>query len=165
MATNSGYGSLICAKDEAHCQVSNWHSLLSWALIGAKSLGGRRDAMWEKGFEHYQEYLKEHKHCNVPKQYKSSDGYKLGLWVSNLRQRRSSLSSDRLARLDAVGFDWDPIDAGWEKGFSYLKMYKEREGHCSVPGTHKENGFSLGQWVTTQRKNQDGLPVERRQAL
>jgi transcriptional regulator with XRE-family HTH domain len=34
-----------------------------------------------------------------------------------------------------------------------------------VPRAHKENGFSLGQWVTYQRKNQDGLPVERRQAL
>jgi hypothetical protein len=100
----------------------------------------RHDSLWEKGFEHYQEYLKEHKHCNVSQQYKSSDGYKLGLWVSNQRNRRSSLSIERLARLDAVGFDWDPIATQWKEGLQYLKSYKAREGHCRVPGQHIEDG-------------------------
>ena len=56
-------------------------------------------------------------------------------------------------------------ETDWAEGLRYLMIYKEREGHCSVPRAHKENGFGLGRWVTNQRKNKDALSVERRQAL
>lgn len=105
-------------------------------------------------------YLKEHKHCNVPQQYKSPDGYNLGLWVSNQRNRRSSLSIERLARLDAVSFDWDPSETLWKEGLQCLKSYKEREGHCGVPRGHMEDGFRLGRWVANKRANQRKLSVE-----
>jgi hypothetical protein len=51
-------------------------------------------------------------------------------------------------------------EAGWEEGFSYLKAYKEREGHCRVPQSQKEHGFRLGQWVSVQRADK---PSEERQ--
>jgi superfamily II DNA or RNA helicase len=63
-------------------------------------------SQWEAGFAHLQAYLTEHKDCNVAALYKSTDGYNLGLWVRNLRRRRSSLSTERLARLDELGFVW-----------------------------------------------------------
>jgi hypothetical protein len=100
---------------------------------------------WEEGFEHLQAYVKEYKHCRIPLDYKSPDGHKLGQWVHNQRQRPSFVAPERKARLDALGFDWSPQDTAWEKGFRYLTMYKEREGHCSVPQAHKEDGFGLGQ--------------------
>ena len=63
--------------------------------------------VWEKGFEHLQVFVKNHKHCRVPAQYKTGDGYRLGPWV--VTQRHSdALSTEQKARLDALGFDWDP---------------------------------------------------------
>jgi hypothetical protein len=65
------------------------------------------DADWEDGLEHLRAFVNEHKHCQVPHQYKSPDGYNLGNWVSNKR-RRGPVSAERKARLDALGFEWDP---------------------------------------------------------
>src|SRR5262249_5292112 len=62
---------------------------------------------WEESFEQLQTYVTEHKHCRVPAGYKSLDGFSLGAWVSNQRHSRHKLSSERKARLDALGFDWD----------------------------------------------------------
>src|SRR5262249_32262162 len=110
-------------------------------------------------------FVKEHKHCRVPTEYKSEDGYKLGRWAVNQRTRKNTLASEQKARLDALGFDWDPQRALWETGFRYLKIYEGREGHCRVPKDHIENGFSLGQWVSNQRSKERTMPVERRLQL
>jgi hypothetical protein len=40
---------------------------------------------WEKGFKHLQEFVKDNKHCRVPGNYKSPDGYLLGRWVQHQR--------------------------------------------------------------------------------
>jgi hypothetical protein len=68
-------------------------------------------------------------------------------------------------RLDELGFIWDERDADWEEGFSHLKMYRDRVGHCRVPQHHKEDGFPLGAWVSRQRQNKANLSLVRRQRL
>ena len=35
----------------------------------------------------------------------------------------------------------------WEEGFTKLRKFKEREGHCRVPGNYKLSDFSLARWV------------------
>jgi Helicase associated domain len=75
-----------------------------------------------------------------------------------------NLSEERRQRLDRLGFVWDVLASAWEEGFGHLKTYKEREGHCRVPLSRKENGFPLGQWVNVQRANKD-ISEERRQRL
>jgi len=75
------------------------------------------------------------------------------------------MPSERRQRLDELGFVWDPREADWEDGLSYLKIYRGRAGHCRVPQRHKENGFALGLWVSRQRQSKDTLSLERRQGL
>ena len=110
--------------------------------------------------------MKREGHCRVPAAHKEN-GFRLGQWVSRQRQSKDAetLSEARRQQLDELGFVWNALDAAWEEGFSYLKMYKEREGHCRVPAAHKENGFRLGQWVNTQRKNRETMSDNRRQRL
>jgi Helicase associated domain len=67
--------------------------------------------------------------------------------------------------LDELGFVWDPFESDWEKGFAYLKRYREREGDCNVPALHQENGFRLGQWVRVQRVHRSTMQRERQQRL
>jgi helicase associated protein len=121
---------------------------------------------WAEGFRYLTIYKGREGHCRVPRLHKEN-GFPLGLWVGRQRQSKDqeTLPEARRQQLDELGFVWHPHKADWEEGLRHLITYKEREGHCSVPRAHKENGFSLGQWVTKQRKNKDALSVDRRQAL
>src|SRR5712671_5331398 len=54
----------------------------------------------------------------------------------------------------------------WEEGFSHLKHFSDREGHCRVPRSYKAaDGYRLGQWVRVQRANEKRISLDRRQRL
>jgi hypothetical protein len=46
---------------------------------------------------------------SVPRSYFTADGFKLGDWVKNQRAKKDSMPAERKARLDAIGFEWNPL--------------------------------------------------------
>ncbi len=60
------------------------------------------------------------------------------------------MSSERIALLEKVGFEWTGGVATWDERFAELCAYKERFGHTLVPVKWKENPL-LGGWVSAQR--------------
>jgi superfamily II DNA or RNA helicase len=66
------------------------------------------DALWEQMYVELEQYSHEHGNCNVSARSKTH--VQLGTWVNNQRAlyRRGKLSLTRKARLDALGFDWNP---------------------------------------------------------
>ena len=183
----TGFSYLKAYKErEGHCRVPAKHKengfrLGQWASVQRlnPSLSqGRRQQLsdlgfiwdphgagWQEGFQYLEGFVRAHKHCRVPTEYKSEDGYKLGGWVVRQRSNQDTLSTQQKAQLDALGFDWDPQRVLWETGYHHLKIYKDREGHCRVPGDHNENGFSLGLWVNNQAQLKNTMPAERRRKL
>lgn len=119
---------------------------------------------WEEGFAALTKFKACKGHCRVPR-YHVEGAYKLGQWVSVQRLSRDIISAERAKRLDAMGFVWDGRNHYWEKGFTALAKFKAREGHCRVPSVHIENGFKLGQWVTTKRRSKDKMSSSRRSQL
>jgi superfamily II DNA or RNA helicase len=109
-------------------------------------------ASWEAFFGLLEEYKEANGHCNVPQSAGS-----LGTWVEKQRGRKSQLSDERIARLDAIGFEWDPLAAALEESFAALLAFKEANGHCNVP----RNAGSLGNWVINQRARKNQLSDER----
>ena len=186
-AWEKGFRHLTTYKErEGHCNVPQTHQeegfrLGSWAADQRRNRDTlSRDhrqrlddigfawephkAKWELGFSYLKVYKEREGHCRVPKNWKE-DGFPLGGWVTHQRPRANSLSKERRKRLDDLGFVWNILEADWEEGFSHLKIYKDREGHCRVPTSHKENGFSLGRWVSSQRSHKNDLIAERSQKL
>jgi predicted helicase len=118
------------------------------------------DAQWEEGFKRLVDYKEEFGDCLVPKRYKFND-FNFGKWVSTQRQGKEGLTPERLDRLNALGFVWDPYNAQWEERFKRLVDYKEEFGNCLVPQRFKFKDFNLGSWISNQRTKKEQLTPER----
>jgi hypothetical protein len=122
---------------------------------------------WDDGFSHLKKFLERKGHCQVPHGYKSESGYSLGTWVGRQRRQKDTMDPMRRQRLEALpGWSWGVYSDQWEQGFSYLKQFSEREGHCQVPTTFKtDDDYPLGQWVAVQRRTKNPPAPDRRQRL
>ena len=122
---------------------------------------------WEEGFSRLREYSNREGHCRVPRGYATDDGYRLYRWVRRQRDAQDTMDVDRRQRLEALpGWSWDPLSDQWEEGFTYLKEFSDREGHCRVPVPYKTgNGYRLGAWLSTQRLLKDAMDIDRRRRL
>ena len=80
--------------------------------------GGRNDRQWRQAYEAARRYFQKYGDLNVPYQYVSPEGIRLGNWI--VRQRvaykgsyadqdkvnRKPMSLERKQLLDAIGMDW-----------------------------------------------------------
>ena len=122
---------------------------------------------WEKGFSHLKQFSDRKSHCRVPVSYETDDGYPLGQWVNTQRTTKEIINLGRRRRLEALpGWSWDVRSEQWEKCFSHLEKYSEKEGHCQVvQGFKTDDGFGLGKWITKQRGKKETIEPDRRQRL
>ena len=111
----------------------------------------RLGVSWDHWFGLLQKFHEREGHCLVDRDHKVGN-LRLGVWVSNQRGKKDELSSERIARLDLIGFSWDTLADNWEENFKALKSFQELEGHCRVPKP-RGSGNKLGAWVITQRLN------------
>jgi Restriction endonuclease/Helicase associated domain/Type III restriction enzyme, res subunit len=114
------------------------------------------------------EYKSHHDDCLVPQRFKDEGGFPLGVWVANQRRafKTNTLSPDRIKQLNGIGLVWDTLADQWEKGFSHLKKFVDREGHCRVPKRYKANDdYRLGSWIVNQKSTKDKMDPDRRQHL
>ena len=110
---------------------------------------------WERNFALLEQFKEREGHCNVPKSHKE-DGIKLGIWLNNQRSRRMKLEESLQRRLEQLGVSWDPLADEWERNFALLEQFKEREGHCNVSRSYKENGINIGIWLVNFRSVKEG---------
>ncbi len=113
---------------------------------------------WTERFDELVDFKKRFGHCVVPNNW--IENIKLSQWVKRQRHqykikkegKNASLSEERIATLEAIGFTWSVQEDTWEERFSELVDYKERFGHTSVPKNclmHPQ----LSVWVKYQRRH------------
>ena len=118
---------------------------------------------WEDRFRELVAYKQKHGDCLVIFGWEKNE--QLSRWVSKQRQKRDTLDADKVSRLDALGFVWDPVEQTWEDRFRELVAYKQRHGDCLVPCGWKNE--QLHRWVVTQRmfKKKGRLSADRTNRL
>jgi superfamily II DNA or RNA helicase/uncharacterized protein YgiB involved in biofilm formation len=113
------------------------------------------EEQFEKGFQETLLYKERTGNPNASPGYETEHGYKLGRWQSHYREsyKKGKLSSDRIKKLEDIGFTWELLEEKFEKGFQETLLYKERTGNPNAPHKYKTvEGFLLGIWQGTQRK-------------
>jgi len=114
-----------------------------------------RDAGYRIGVDHLRAYTAATGRTNLPQEFVTDDGFKLGVWVANRRQDRkeNTLSTARIAELNALGMVWNPLDVRYQTGVDHLRAYVARVGHANVPQKYvTDDGFKLGSWMGHRRK-------------
>jgi len=100
----------------------------------------------------------------------TEDGYHLGAWITNMRQKRygkkAILTEDRIKRLDEIGMAWDKKHkTTWERNYAAAREYFKEHGNLDVPATYKtKDGMTLGKWIYNQRESK-GLSVRNKKRL
>ena len=145
-------------------------SVVSSSSSPSPNASGRfHSDQWYEKYQELVEYQKQHGHCNVPPKYKTDD---LSLWRWVKRQRyqyklkaegkpSSSMTTERIRLLEAIGITWDSQGTLWNDRYSELEQFKSTKGHCNVPSKYPKNP-QLSTWVKCQRRQyklfKDGKP-------
>lgn len=160
-------------RDVGHCNVPEAHpslghmgewlyrkrlakrrgTLAAVAIHRLESLGIDWDphgTAWEKQLDAMRSFIRENGHCEIPST--TPRLVALGAWATGqrLRKRDGTLPLDRVKRLDAIRFTWNPAEDNLEAMFASLAEYKSREGHCNVPYDYA-GVPGLGEWLSRQR--------------
>jgi hypothetical protein len=110
---------------------------------------------WLARFEDLLRFRKRHPAAWPSKSYVSPDGFRLGDWCLKQRKarRRGTLRSERLRRLDGIGFPWAPYETKWEKGFGELERWRRsRPDAWPAVSYVTPDLYKLGSWCSKQRK-------------
>lgn len=104
----------------------------------------------EEELQALQAYRALHGHCDVSRHYRENRA--LGVWVGTRRKarRKNLLSPEEIARLDGLGFNWDPFEDRWDLQFQALSAYRRIHGDCNVP---RAGNSDLASWVRAQRRS------------
>jgi hypothetical protein len=133
---------------------------------------------WDSNFDALVAFKEKYEHLNVPQKptKKIQDDYRqLASFVRNVRcqykylqneetRRLSSLTKDRIERLESLGFLWSSHEDAWNSKYEDLVGFWKNNGHCDVPIDKKD----LRAWVGYQRlryynKKDKFKPLAKRQ--
>ncbi|MGL5716622.1 MAG: helicase associated domain-containing protein [Paraclostridium sp.] len=118
----------------------------SWDPIGEQ---------WERGYSELKRYVEQEGKLPIQSTV-THTGYKLGAWIARKRTlyTKGKLEADRKELLEAIPYwSWDPIGEQWERGYSELKKYVERERKLPVKSLLTSDGYKLGAWLERQMNN------------
>lgn len=128
------------------------------------------DDPWEIGFGHAEEYFRIHQELSSAGQYVCADGYRLGKWISNQREKyaKNALTKEQISRLEAIGMVWRLNDELWNRNYQFAKDFRKKYGNLNVPKAYKDKiGFDLNDWFRQQREayQKGTIPAERKRLL
>jgi hypothetical protein len=112
---------------------------------------------WYDHFNAMIQFRSAYGHCCVPNTFPANPG--LLQWIRRQRyqyklkqeSRRSTLTDEREAALEQLGFVWNTHGAAWLERWNELAEYRRMSGHSNVPANSSEKR-QLAIWVKCQRR-------------
>ena len=115
------------------------------------------DAAFETGLQHLADYYTTTRSISMPKNFVTEDGFGLERWQSQQREKKAkgdpTLTPERIAQLEAIGFVWDPDEAQWMGKFELTEKLANAKGSVlKIRADDKIDGFRPYSWIVAQRK-------------
>ena len=126
------------------------------------------DYLWEQNYAACMEYHRMHGNLEIPSDYVSKDGLKIGTWLRNQRANKKRLTKDQIRRLEEIGMLWSTkYDRAWQAAYEEAKTYYESHKNLDVPIAYvTASGFKLGKWISNcKAKGKANHPIEGQKAL
>lgn len=125
-----------------------------------------RERNWMSYYRLAEAYYRENGNLTVHLKYQTSDGVRLGVWISGQRDsyKKGRLTQEQITMLEKIGMSWQQFKAKWYACFDEALHQYEEYGTVNVPADYIcENGFRLGAWIAAQRNKYRQDKLNRRQ--
>lgn len=116
---------------------------------------GIEEVRWERQYQAAKSYYQAHGNLDIPSQYETPDGLKLGQWLKRMRRdyKKDVLEKEAVKRLEAIGITWDVRDRQWEDFYGAAQRYYQEHGNLKIAPSHvTPDGVCLGTWIQRQRR-------------
>ncbi|MFI3163507.1 MAG: helicase associated domain-containing protein, partial [Bacillota bacterium] len=122
---------------------------------------------WNTGYEYAKTYYTENNNINVPLDYITDDGYKLGVWILSQRNKfkANKLKKSERVKLEYLNMVWQLNETAWQSAFNEAKAFLQTNGNLKVPATYiTQDGAKLKSWIANQKtKLKNGKLAEEKQ--
>lgn len=117
----------------------------------------QHDLAWDRGFSYAKAYFDSNGNLDVPTLFKTADGFKLGDWIANQREKypTGKMKQERIDRLNQLGMIWSKPDP-WEERYVLAMQYFKDHGDLEVPASYTVDGIWLAKWLDEQRQIRNG---------
>ena len=114
------------------------------------------DAAFEDGVRHSQAFHDQHGSLATAP-ISTDDNFSLRRWEGAQREAKAKgdpkLTPERIARLEAIGFVWDPDEARWMEKFELTrKLAKEKGSVVAIKDADVIGDFKPYRWIIAQRQ-------------
>lgn len=101
---------------------------------------------WDTRFSELLAYKTQYGNVDVPRTWPTG----LGTWVGNQKSfiKSGKLATDKLTKLEGIGFSWASLESRWNYRFCELLSYKEQHGNLDVPS---DWATGLSHWISNQK--------------
>ena len=117
---------------------------------------------WDQSYQAVYRYHRRHGTLSIPADLTSPSGVNLAGWLHSQREayRSNELTALQIQKLEALGMQWAPFEARWQRMYQLVAAYAQRHGDLRIPHDYvTEEHVRLGSWLAHQRE------LYRKQAL
>ena len=110
---------------------------------------------WEQQYRAAAEYYWEYCDLDIPAQYETTEGFKLGGWIQQMRKKykQKKLTAAQVSLLESIEMIWDGVAEQRKRNYQAAQEYYQEYGNLKIPTNYvDENGFHLDWWVISVRR-------------
>lgn len=114
------------------------------------------DRTWNIFYKAATDYYEEHGNLDIPTQYETEDGVKLGILYRGIRKKyaEGKLSEERITQLEEIGIKWNSVLVRkWTRYYGLAADYYEEHGDLNIPYDYMADGLKVGVWISSQRES------------